>query len=86
VGDGLACNSSLNPLQQAFQCWPFEVGDKIEILGKPPAVVTPAEGRAALENQTGAFRTSVDTLENDELEKLRAADVSFGIGFHTFSL
>jgi len=61
------------------------VGDKIKILGKPPLVVTPADGGASLKNKHGTFRASIEMLEEDKLEKLGATDTARSVyGFHTF--
>ncbi|OIP49072.1 MAG: hypothetical protein AUK28_04070 [Desulfobacterales bacterium CG2_30_60_27] len=60
--------------------------NKIKILGKPPAAVTPADGCSSLKNKLGAFRACIELLEKDKLEKLGAVDMTFSIRFHLFRL
>ena len=60
--------------------------DKIEVLGKPPSIVTPSNGRASLENKARAFGSCVKMLEKDELKKFGTSDMSFDVCFHLFSL
>jgi len=62
------------------------MGDKIQILRKTPTAVTPADSRTALKYKEIAFRTCIDMLKKNQLEKLRAADISFSICFHSFNL
>jgi hypothetical protein len=86
MSNQLTGNGRLYDLHQTFERRPFKVCDKIQVFGKSRSVVTPAEGRASLENKARAFGTGVNMLEKDKLEKLGAMDMSFGACFHLFSL
>ena len=86
MGNGFASNSCFNGLHQSFERRSFQVRDKIEVLGKSLSVVTPADGSASLENKARTFGACIKVLEKDELEKLGAPDMSFGMCFHLFKL
>jgi hypothetical protein len=60
--------------------------DEIEVFGKAVAAVAPPDRGSALENETVAFGACVDVLEEDQLEKLGAADMSICVRLHTVSL
>jgi hypothetical protein len=65
---------------------PIQVRDEIEVLGKALAAVAPSDRGPSLEYKMFAFGTGIEMLEEDQLEKLGAADMSFCVCLHTVSI
>jgi hypothetical protein len=84
MGNRLVGNGHLDRSGQLFKFRSVHGSDKIKVFGKTPSVVTPADGRSSLEYEADAFGARIKALEENELEKLGAADMSFGVRFHLF--
>jgi hypothetical protein len=62
------------------------VRDEIEVLGKALAAMAPPDRGSPLEYKIFAFGAGIEMLEEDQLEKLGAADMSFCKCLHTVNL
>ena len=86
MSDGLPRDRRLDGSHQLLQRRPIQMRDEIEVLGKALSAVAPPDRASPLEDKMFAFGTGVEMLEEDQLEKFGAADMSFCIRLHTFSL